>query len=143
MELKEFITETISAIIQATEELKQEFKEAAVVITPPAALSGSDVYKDGSGNYVYRHVKDVNFDVAVTIGNDAEGSGRAGIKVFQIEVGAGGKVTASSEQVSRVQFAIPIAMTNSEAEQKNLAAREANLVVKREAKNKKGKRQAR
>jgi len=134
MDLQEFISETISAIVDATEKLQDDYKDASVVISPPAALSGSDVYMDGSGNYVYRHVKDIDFDVAVTIGSDAEGTGKAGIKVFSFEAGVGGKVAKTSEQVSRVQFSIPIAMTNKHSEQKNKEARKAQKAIEKEAK---------
>jgi hypothetical protein len=122
MELKEFITETISAITDATIELQKKYDATDVLIYPPSDGPGSKTYQEASAAHTYRHVKDVEFDVALTVGTATEGGGKAGIKVMSLDIGAGGGVAKSSEQISRVHFSIPLALTHKEAENKNLEA---------------------
>ena len=96
MDLKDFIAETISAIADATIELQEKYSAENVLINPPAARSGSEVYHEGSANYTFRRVQNIEFDVAVTAASEKSGKGKAGIKVLSIELGGeGGKsVTA-------------------------------------------------
>ncbi|WP_268247445.1 hypothetical protein [Roseobacter sp. MH60115] len=44
MDLKEFIAETISAIADATTDLQEHYTSEDIVINPPSAQSGSEVY---------------------------------------------------------------------------------------------------
>jgi len=130
MELKEFVVETISAIVDATSELQDKYKDA--LINPPTAKTAPNVYKEGNENYVYRHVKNVEFDVALTVGKEAEGKGKAGIKIFSAEASAGGTVSKTSEQVSRVQFSIPLALSPTDSEEKNMEVREKAIATRKE-----------
>ena len=117
LELKEFIKQSISAIVDATSDLQDKYSDMGILVNPPSAQSGNEVYQPGSSNYTMRRVKNVAFDVAVTAesGNKAEGG--AGIQVFAVKIGAKGEITNASASVSRVSFEIPIALrpTNDEA----------------------------
>ena len=110
MDLKEFVKETIAAIADATMELQGEYEDKQVLVNPPAPQSGSDVYQEGSPSYTFRRVRDVEFDVALTVGSETSGGGRAGIKVFSAEIGGSAEKAKTKEQVSRVKFAIPLAL---------------------------------
>ena len=125
MDLKEFISATISAIAEATSELQVKFANDGILVNPPAAQSGADVYQPGSPNYTMRRVQRVVFDVAVTASNEAVGGGSAGIKVWSIEVGAKQEKTSMQEKVSRVQFEIPMTFKPSVHEATNLAVKTA------------------
>lgn len=119
MDLKEFVKETISAIADATIELQEQYKENQVLVNPPAAQSGTDVYQEGSANYTFRRVRDVEFDVALTIGAETGGKGKAGLKVFSAEIGGSVENTKSQEQVSRVKFSIPLSLPPTDQEAVN------------------------
>ena len=123
MNLKEFVEETISAIVEASMALQDRYEGDEVLINPPAPQSGSGVFHPGSANYTFRHVRDVEFDVALTVGSETSGSGKAGLKVFAAEIGGSGAHARSSEQVSRVRFTIPITLrpTKYEWTNRNLA----------------------
>ncbi|WP_341368364.1 hypothetical protein [Yoonia sp. BS5-3] len=120
MELKEFISETIAAIADATSELQSKYADEQILINPPSAQSGSDVYLSGSRNYTMRRVQNISFDVAVTAATSKELGGKAGIRVLSLELGGDGTSAYSGEQVSRVSFAVPITLKPTEEEMKNI-----------------------
>ena len=55
-----------------------------------------------------KYVQKVEFDVALTVSNTADASGKAGIKVFSVELGGGGSIAHEQSTVSRVKFTVPI-----------------------------------
>ena len=120
MELKEFISQTISAIADATSELQDKYIADDIIINPPSAQSGSDVYQPNSKNYTMRRVQNISFDVAVTASSENAGEGGAGIKVLSIDIGGKASVSNSAEQVSRVSFSVPITLKPSVDERKNV-----------------------
>jgi len=120
MDLKEFIEETISAIADATSELQEKYSPDDVLINPPAAQSGSEVYHDGSANYTFRRVQSIEFDVAVTAASEKTGKGKAGIKVLSIELGGEGGKSLTAQQVSRVSSSVPMTLKPSEHETANI-----------------------
>ncbi len=120
MDLKEFIKETISAIVDASSDLQEKYAADDVVINPPSDGSGKDVFVSDESAYIFRRVKNISFDVAVTAASKTTGGGEGGIKVFSVGVGAKGEKSASSEKVSRVQFEIPITLKPSNHEGANM-----------------------
>ncbi len=124
MELKEFISETIAAIVDATSELQKKYATDDIVLNPPAAQSGSDVFQAGSRNYTMRRVLNIAFDVAVTASSELSGGGKAMIKVLSVEIGGDGAKSVMAEQVSRVTFNVPITLKPSRHEEKNIAKRD-------------------
>lgn len=119
MDLKEFVEQTISALVEASMALQDRYEEDEVLINPPAPQSGSGVFHPGSANYTFRHVRDVEFDVALTVGAETSGGGKAALKIFSAEIGGGGDHARSSEQVSRVKFSIPMTLRPTKYEWTN------------------------
>ncbi|TXC85526.1 hypothetical protein [Paraburkholderia azotifigens] len=101
MELSEFITETLVQIQTGVRDeiAKQNALGVSGAINP---VFGDEVHAE--------HLQKVEFDVAVTVTvtDKSNGGGKAGIKVFSIELG--GELSKSAEQstASRVKFAIPV-----------------------------------
>ena len=126
MDLKEFISETMSAIADATNDLQEKYAADDILINPPSAQSGNEVYQAASEDYTFRRVQNIGFDVAVTASSKASKDGKAGIKVMSLEIGAEAGKSITSEQVSRVAFSIPITLKPSQHEQKNLGIKERN-----------------
>lgn len=127
MDLKEFISETVSAIADATTDLQCRYTAEDILINPPSAQSGSDVYQPGSSNYTMRRVQNVSFDVAVTASSETSLEGKAGIRVMSLEIGAKGDKSVSAEQVSRVSFKIPITLKPSSHEAINTAQQDKEI----------------
>ena len=119
MDLKEFITETISAIVDATSELQGKYDEDDIIINPPSNRSSDEAYLPENSGYKYRRVQSIEFDVAVSASSDTSGGGKAGIKVMSLELGAKGEKSVSSEKVSRVSFSVPITLRPSSHEASN------------------------
>lgn len=103
MELKEFIAETL---VQIQEGVGDAIKRrsatygAAGVINP---VFGATMNATGAD-----HLQKVEFDIAVTVSDKATGGGKAGLKVFSVELS--GEVSKGAEQssVSRIKFTVPV-----------------------------------
>ncbi|EBA10808.1 trypco2 family protein [Roseobacter sp. CCS2] len=126
MDLKEFISQTVSAIADATNELQEKYADDDIVINPPSALSGTDVFQPNSQNYTLRRVQNVQFDVAVTASSETSGGGKAEIKVWSMSLQGGADIAKNAEQVSRVAFSIPMTLKPSVHEATNLDEKKKN-----------------
>ena len=105
MELKEFIKTAISDITSAISELQSELQNGAVVSpSMPQPISTKTIDVDGAN----RLISNVEFDVALTIGNTDTSSGNAkvGIQIFSAKLG--GDNQSRTENVSRLTFSIPV-----------------------------------
>lgn len=91
MDVKDFVSETLMQIVQGVVEAQTHTKDKGAVVVP---------YHDFH--------KTVNFDVAVTVVEGKETTGKAGISVWSIGAGVGGKSESSSSTVSRIKFDIPV-----------------------------------
>jgi len=91
VDIKEFISETLSQIVDGVVEAQQRTKEKRAVVVPH-----------------HEYFKRVGFDVAVTVVESMEKTGKAGITVWSVGGGVSGKSEKSSSTVSRIQFEIPI-----------------------------------
>ena len=105
MELKEFIKSVLGDVMDAVEEIRKE--------------SVRDVYLDSGKND-----RTVEFDIAVTVEDSTSGSGRVGIKVFQlIEGGGEASKEVKNSSVSRIKFGVRIDVLtkeeNAEISQRN------------------------
>jgi len=101
MELKDFITATLIEI--------QSGVSAAIKHTQKNNIPGAiNPSWGGTDDINASLIEKVQFDIAVTVSDKSAGSVEGGIKVVGIKIG--GDKTASSEvnNVSRIQFSIPI-----------------------------------
>lgn len=76
MELKDFIKETITAIAKATTKLQAELGPEGVLINPPTNGRDQNTFVEGDDSNYHRPVRDVEFDVALTV--EKVGGGGAG-----------------------------------------------------------------
>ena len=83
MELKEFIVQTMKGITEGMNDCEKE---------------GISIKKD--------HYNDVVFDVAITVGNTAEGSAGGKLMIAGIGVGSEVRTQFESTAVSRINFHI-------------------------------------
>lgn len=100
MELDKFVSETLVAISKGVDRAKSDTQES-IKVNPP-------VYGSGTGQMTTiddRATSDIQFDVALTVEDTAEGGGK--ISVFGSNVGGskGNKETLTS----RVSFSVPVA----------------------------------
>jgi hypothetical protein len=88
MELKEFVKSVLKDVIDAVEETRQE--------------SLRDMHLDSG-----KEQRTFEFDIAVTVEDATKGTGKAGIKVFQLIEG-GGEISkeAKNSSISRIRFGV-------------------------------------
>jgi hypothetical protein len=104
MELKEFVKSILKDVTEAVEESR--------------GTLARDMYLDSNNNQ-----RTVEFDIAVTVEDSTTGTGKAGIRVFQLIEG-GGEVSkeAKNSSVSRIQFGVHVDRWNK-AEQAGFEAK--------------------
>jgi hypothetical protein len=107
VELKEFVTETLIAILEGVDAAINRADESKLlgVINPLWADEGEKMdWKD--------YVQPVEFDIAVTATDKVGGGGKASIKLVTVaELSADGSKGTEHSTVNRIKFSIPIVPT--------------------------------
>ncbi|WP_050525157.1 trypco2 family protein [Pseudorhodobacter ferrugineus] len=122
MDLKDFIVETVSSIVEASADLTIKFESHGVVVNPPANSygRGNESFAEDSVNFANRRVQNIEFDVAVTASSSTSGSGGGGFKIWVAEGSAEGSHVRSNEQVNRIKFSVPLSLSASRQEKDNV-----------------------
>jgi len=117
MDLKDFVKETVASIAEATTELQDELAEHGVIINPPRTdANNGDAFDPKATIKPKLTIIDVQFDVAVSASSETSGGGGAKLKVFSVGVDGKAEHAKSSEQISRINFKLPISLKPSSAE---------------------------
>ena len=118
MDLKDFITKTISDIIDGVNDSKSIATSKNCIINP--VFFGSD---KASKDVVSRHtingrqtVTSIDFDVALTVSNTSELGLDGGVTIPMLKVGSKGSVADKYENVSRVKFSINIVLPTTDVD---------------------------
>jgi len=111
MNLQEFVTQTLSAIINGVRDAKDTLGDAHVnpiVDSYDCNIHGAKMghLMDERGNLI----RNVDFDVAVTASEETETKGGIGVFVAGIGLGSQGQVDKGNASVSRVKFTIPVSL---------------------------------
>lgn len=107
MELKEFVTQSLVQIVQGTEAAYEQLKETGAVINPGIHVNAvtDKMVRSTSG---YSAVIPVEFDVALTIEENAKTEGGGKLNVVFSSIGGNAQSSITSSAVSRIKFAVPI-----------------------------------
>lgn len=102
MEIKEFIVETISQILDSVEEINSTYQDKGVKV----ADIGKNNYK---GSWKSEYITDVDFDIAVDVLMDKEtGKGaRLGVASF-VNGGLDSTEKKQNQITNRVHFTLPV-----------------------------------
>jgi len=107
MEVKEFIKETVSQILDSVCELNDTYAEKGASVASFSEYS----YK---GIWSSHYVADVDFDIALEVVKDNESVGGGRLSVASIISGGGEKSFKHTDQVtSKVHFTLPIQFPES------------------------------
>lgn len=112
MELKEFIIETLSQIIDGVSEVQEKYKGKDVLINPDnyTGTNGEYSLPPKSGCYVPSpKVQHINMDIALTVTENAGQKSGIGIAKI-ISAGISSETNAQNSTVSKVKFEIPICL---------------------------------
>lgn len=110
MELKEFVAETLTQILEGVSNAHSKAKELGGEVNPHLMSDHKEMSKYGILWAGGQAAPVVQFDVALTV---VEGSGvKAGIGVFggAINIGTSGESTNENTSVSRVKFSVPVVL---------------------------------
>jgi hypothetical protein len=115
MELKDFVKETLTAIVQGVAEAQQGDYGGNISPAPSnehVAAKGERAFVSSWGLSAHP----VRFDVALTVteGGKREGGGK--VSVLAVSVGASGSSANEKQSVSRVQFEVPLAVPTTRKE---------------------------
>jgi hypothetical protein len=112
MELKEFISEALTQIVQGVQEAQAGVKDSGAEINPRVMGGIEYVAKHGGGletqNGNYAQI--VEFDVAVTATEGKGTKGGIGIVAGAINLGSSGQSNTENSSVSKLKFKVPVAL---------------------------------
>lgn len=111
MKLSEFVSETLNEIMNGVVQSQEHANELGGRINPSninwsSTKNAHFVAEHKSGLDTAPLITSINFDIAVTSGEDE--SAKGGIGIFAAAIGAGvqGQVTGRSENTNRVSFQV-------------------------------------
>lgn len=109
MDLKEFVTMSLTQIVQGVSESAAEISKLGGSVSPAFSGNGKadqlGVSMDGKGSPVYA----VEFDVALVASTSLGGEAGAKLQIASfVNIGAKGTTTDKQESTSRVKFSVPI-----------------------------------
>ncbi len=114
MQLDEFISETLKAIIKGTKDSQEFAKQSRAVVNPqipgPTGRPNLIRIEDDENSSVISHIE---FDVAVTASSKQESGISGGINVLSINLGGKKEDTDLHQTVSRIKFTISVALPSS------------------------------
>ena len=124
MDLREFVKETLSEIALGVQDAQDTVKASGTRVNPAGIGVGAtpDSYLGllASGETVFV----VDFDVAVTASDSAEGGAGAKVQVLGLFSGKlGGSQTTASESTSRIKFKVPLSLRADPESKAELDAR--------------------
>ncbi len=99
MELKEFIEQSVSDIVDATQKLKQKYN-----LHPNNKCHVIAAYKVSSLDY---NSHAIDFDIAVTSSESGTAKGESKIGISVLGANINGERGYNNEHISRIKFSIP------------------------------------
>lgn len=121
MELKEFIKESLSQIIDAVKETQEKYKDTNVVICPDniqEVKSGLYILDENEyDNYSSRSkVQNIDMDIAISV-TEKEGN-KSGLGIAKIiNAGISSENAQRNESISKIKFSIPIVLPTTNAQE--------------------------
>ncbi len=121
MELKEFIKESLSQIIDAVKETQEKYKDTNVVICPDniqEVKNGLYILDENEyDNYSSRSkVQNIDMDIAISV-TEKEGN-KSGLGIAKIiNAGISSENAQQNESISKIKFSIPIVLPTTNAQE--------------------------
>ena len=106
MDLKDFIQSAVSQIVEGMVAAQAAAATHGATLNPAVGAGGKGNPSAAAQAAAGARVSNIAFDVAVTAVEDAGADGSAKLRV----AGAGADLQAKGEQVTRLQFSLPIAL---------------------------------
>jgi|BarGraIncu01121A_1022015.scaffolds.fasta_scaffold01699_5 hypothetical protein len=108
MELKEFVKETLIQIIKGVKEAQVAVKEDGGQVNPIHAFYGDTTHKNTVRDSEGQVIHSIEFDVAITVKEDAGVKGGGGLVVGPVVIGTRGEMSEQNTSTNRIKFPVPI-----------------------------------
>lgn len=119
MELKDFISETLSQIIDGVSEVQEKYKTKNVLINPDKIEGANGEYYISGRSSSHIHttlIQNIQMDVAITATEGNEN--KVGIGVAKIlNIGTSKETNAQNTTLSRIKFSIPISLPTTSTDE--------------------------
>lgn len=112
MNLREFVGQTLSEIVQGVSDAQVSLGDLGKGICPPIFTTASmpELMKKHLFTGGDKLVQLVEFDVAVTVEKGTDTKGGIGVFVGSIGLGTQGASSASNSSISHIKFTVPISL---------------------------------
>ena len=112
MELKDFVTTSLTQIIDGIVEAQKHAKANGAFINPRALQynqNGKPYWLEEYDDPDNRHQGQIlHFDVAVSASESDQAEGKIRVSALVLDVGVGGEVDTTTSTISRLKFSIPV-----------------------------------
>ena len=125
MDLKTFISESLKQIAQGIQEAQSS--DTGAWICP--SVIDKEKPQARAPNHHYPHVQEIDFDIAVTVTEDARKEGSARLSVMSVKIGGTLEKASVNSTVSRVRFSLPVRWPIAESPPKGQGKFEPHGVV--------------
>jgi hypothetical protein len=110
MELREFVAETLTQIVEGVKEAQARAKDHGARVNPHLTTSAELAVKHGILIASGSAAQLVQFDVALTAKEGTETKGGIGVVVGVFALGSTGQSQAENSSMSRVKFSVPLVL---------------------------------
>lgn len=122
MDLKSFVSETITQIVEGVDDAKTRVGDKAVVNAPVVGSIKYDStpglarteYSNSMATNAPNNASIIQFDVAVTATSEAGKEAGGKLAVSVISIGGGASSTTGTSETSRIKFSVPVSLTKPE-----------------------------
>ena len=110
MELKDFVAETLTQIVDGIKKAQENVKDKNTSINPSGIDTEHKVFTVSSGaTSPTKMIQMVNFDVSLTASQEGEAVGGVGVFFGSVGIGSQAKYDIGNISLNRVSFSVPIA----------------------------------
>src|SRR5437773_12026893 len=105
MDLKSFVAETLTSIVDGVREAQCKAKDSGARIVPNVFAEVQQMNPEEAGR---KQIQDVEFDVAITVNEEARSGAKIGVFGGFFKGGVEGASGNVSGSISRIRFGVPI-----------------------------------
>jgi len=113
MELRDFIEETLTQIVEGVKAAQGRAKDQGARVNPHLTTSADLAAKQGILIASGSAAQLVQFDVAITVKEGTATKGGIGVALGVVALGSTGQSQAESASVSRVKFSVPLVLPDA------------------------------
>lgn len=117
MEIKEFIKEALSQIVEGINEANQQISDKGSFVVSSNLREANGLPKSGTyyddGKNPRRVVREIEFDISIAASDSTQSGGKGSLQVISfIRADGGVENNISSSASQRIKFTLPLALPN-------------------------------